>query len=428
VHGCAAPAAAPPGRRDGRPRLEVADIFRAHGEVHRKTHSLGDVERRVMRDIETCRTKVLGGHLDVCDSCGHAEPAYNSCRNRHCPKCQPLKQAMWVASRMERVLPVRHFHVVFTVPDEMKPLALRNKVRFFEILFRAASATLLALGADPDRLGALLGITAVLHTWTRELLFHPHLHCIVTGGGISPDGSRFISVKGDGDFLFPVKVIAALFRGKLLAALCRARARGQLDFDGGCADLAGPAAFARWKNALYKKDWVVYCKPPFGGAEQVFKYLGRYTHRVGISNQRLISMDDRGVTFGTKGGQIATLAPDEFIRRFLLHVLPRGFVKIRHFGLLAPSNITTKLAVARRLLTPAPDPKLPLPGAPVIAALVALAAATGEPTPTPNWRDLFQRLTGIDLGRCRVCRTGNVVRHPLPADWTPPPPAVLDTS
>jgi len=384
-----------------------------------------------MRDIVSCRTAVLGGHLDVCDACHDARPAYNSCRNRHCPKCQCLRQAMWVAKRMGRVLPVHHFHVVFTVPDELKPLALRNRARFFEILIAAASRTLLQLGADPDRVGALLGITVVLHSWTRALDFHPHVHCIVTGGGLSPDGTRWIFAKGDGRFLFPVDVISALFRGKLLAALTRARVRGQLDFDGACADLAQPAAFARWKDELYRKHWNVYCKPPFGGAEQVFKYLGRYTHRVGISNQRLISMHERGVTFATKDGDTVTLAPDEFIRRFLLHVLPRGFVKIRHFGLLAPGNVNGKLAVARRLLAPAPDPKAPLAAVPAIAALVTLAADAGEPPPVPAWRDLFLNLTGIDLGRCRVCGRGNVVRHPLPTNWSHPPasaPAVLDTS
>jgi len=384
-----------------------------------------------MRDIVSCRTAVLGGHLDVCDACGDARPAYNSCRNRHCPKCQCLRQAIWVAKRMERVLPTHHFHVVFTVPEEIKPLALRNKVRFFEILFWAASRTLLQLGLDPDRLGALLGITAILHTWSREIGFHPHLHCIVTGGGLSPDGTRFIAADGDGDYLFPVDVIGALFRGKLMAALTRARERGQLDFGGPCADLAQPAAFAKWKDDLYRKHWNVYCKPPFGGAEHVFKYLGRYTHRVGISNQRLRTIDERGVTFATKNGDTVTLAPDEFIRRFLLHVLPRGFVKIRHFGLLAPANVNTKLAVARRLLTPAPNPKAPLAAVPAIAALIALAADAGEPPPAPVWRDLFFKLTGIDLGRCRVCGRGNIVRHPLPLPLSQSPvpaPAVLDTS
>lgn len=417
--------------RERRPRLEVADIFRSHGEAYRNSHALGDLDRRVMRHIETCRTAVLGGHLDVCDACGHTEISYNSCRDRHCPKCQCLRQAKWVADRMERVLPTHHFHVVFTVPEELRPLALRNRVRFFEILFAAASRTLLQLGRDGKRLGGLLGVTAVLHTWTRKLAFHPHLHCIVTGGGLAADGTRWVAARGRGRYLFPVAVMKRLFRGKLLAALTRARERGQLDFDGPCADLAEPAAFARLKSDLAHKDWIVYCKPPFGGAEQVFKYIGRYTHRVGISNQRLIAMDERGVTFATKGGEHTTLAPDEFIRRFLLHVLPRGLVKIRHFGLLAPSNVNTKLAAARRLLAPAPEPTPPLAAAPAIAALVALAANAGEPPPPPAWRDLLLEITGIDLGRCRVCGRGNMIRHPLPvpsAAAAISPPAVLDTS
>jgi hypothetical protein len=332
---------------------------------------------------------------------------------------------------MERVLPTHHFHVVFTVPQELKPLALRNRVRFFDILFDAASRTLLELGHDPKRLGALLGITAVLHTWTRSLTFHPHLHCIVTGGGLAPDGTRWIDADGRGRYLFPVKVMARLFRGKLLAALSRARDRGHLVFDGACASLADPAAFARLKNDLFNKDWVVYCKPPFGGAEHVFKYLGRYTHRVGISNQRLIAVDERGVTFATKGSQTATLAPQEFIRRFLLHVLPSGFVKIRHFGMLSPGNVNTKLAAARRLLQPPPDAgRGSLAAVPALTALVALAHDTGEPPPAPAWRDLLLQLTGIDLARCPVCRRGTLVRHPLPTGFTPTPrpPAILDTS
>lgn len=377
-----------------------------------------------MRDIETCRTAVLGGHVDVCTSCDHAEISYNSCRNRHCPKCQCLRQAKWVAQRMERVLPTHHFHVVFTVPQELKPLARRNRVRFFELLFDAASRTLLELGRDPDRLGGTLGITAVLHTWTRKLEFHPHLHCIVTGGALSPDGTRWISAHGHGRYLFPIAVIKRLFRGKLIAALTRARERGQLDFDGECAHLAHPTAFARLKTALVHKDWVVYCKPPFGGAQQVFKYLGRYTHRVGISNQRLIAADDRGITFATKNGGTATLAPQEFIRRFLLHVLPSGFVKIRHFGLLAAGNVNGKLALARRLLTPEPVATIPLAAVPVLGTVVALTAPA-------DCRDLFANITAIDLRRCPRCKVGLIVRHPLShyGAWPPPsPPAVLDTS
>jgi hypothetical protein len=434
VHACAAPFPAPPGQ-ERRPRFEVADIFRAHGEVYRQSHAIGDLDRRVMRDIQTCRTAVLGGHLDVCDTCGDARPAYNSCRNRHCPKCLCLRQAKWVAERMERVLPTHHFHVVFTVPQELKPLALRNRVRFFDLLFAAASATLLQLGHDPNRLGGLLGVTAVLHTWTRALTFHPHLHCVVTGGALGPDGTRWVAAPGRGRYLFPVKVIAALFRGKLLAGLRRARERGHLDFDGSCAHLADPAAFARLLHDLSTKPWVVYCKPPFAGAEHVFSYLGRYTHRVAISNQRLIAVDDRGVTFRTRGEGTATLAPQEFIRRFLLHVLPRGFVKIRHFGLLAPANVNTKLAAARRLLEPQPladAPPAPPAAAPAITALVTLAANAGEPAPIPPWRELFLRLTGIDLARCRVCGQGTVIRRPLPVPSplfpSPSTPAVLDSS
>jgi hypothetical protein len=362
-----------------------------------------------MHHIETCRTAVLGGHVDACHNCGHREISYNSCRDRHCPKCQCLRQARWVTQRMERVLPTHHFHAVFTVPQELKPLALHNRVRFFELLFAAASRTLLALGRDPRRLGGLLGITAVLHTWSRSLDFHPHLHCIVTGGGLALDGRRWVAAPGRGRFLFPVKVMATLFRAKLLVALARAHRRGELQFAGSCAHLADPAAFARLKDDLYRKPWVVYCKPPFGGATQVFRYLGRYTHRVGISNQRLIAIGPRGVTFATKNGQHITLPPDEFIRRFLLHVLPAGFVKIRHYGLLAASRVHHQLAVARRLLEPARDTE-----------------ASSDPPVLTTWRDLFRDLTGVDLTRCPVCGLRTVVRLSLTiASLDPPPP---DTS
>jgi hypothetical protein len=316
---------------------------------------------------------------------------------------------------MERVLATHHFHVVFTIPHELKPLALSNRPRFFEIFFAAASRTLLALGRDPRRLGGLLGVTAVLHTWTRTLAFHPHLHCIVTGGGLAPDGTRWVAARGRGRFLFPVTVVARLFRGKLLAALSRARQRGELRFAGPCAHLADPAAFTRLKHHLYGKPWVVYCKPPFGGAQQVFHYLGRYTHRVGISNQRLIAMDQRGVTFATKNGERTTLAPDEFIRRFLLHLLPAGFVKIRHYGLLAASRVHRQLAEARRLLEPARDRE----------PTTSPAAGSNHPALT-TWRDRFRDLTGVDLTRCRACGRATVIRHPLPiASLHPPPP---DTS
>lgn len=360
-----------------------------------------------MRDITNCRTAALGGHVDLCDSCGDVRVSYNSCRNRHCPKCQSLRQAKWVAQRMARVLPVRHFHVVFTVPQELKPLALRNRARFFKLLFEAASRTLLDLGHDPKRLGGLLGITAVLHTWTRSLAFHPHLHCIVTGGGLSPDGTRWVPAPHRrGRYLFPVEVMKALFRGKLLAALDQAYERGELEWD------AGPASFEKLRDQLYRKDWCVYCKPPFGGAKQVFSYLGRYTHRVGISNQRLISMDQHGVTFFTKHGATDTLDPQEFIRRFLLHVLPRGFVKIRHFGLLAPSNVNTRLQAARRLLLPEPA-SASTPGAISVPTTLPGADHGSEQPAAATWRDILFNLTGIDLTRCRACGQRTLFRYVL---------------
>jgi hypothetical protein len=319
---------------------------------------------------------------------------------------------MWIAARQERVLSTHHFHVVFTVPAELKPLARRNPVRIYDILFSAAAQTLLQLGADPKHLGGLLGVTAVLHTWTRALEFHPHIHCIVTGGGLAPDGERWLSVAPD--FLFPVRVMARLFRGKVLDAITRAYDRGQLHLDGPAAHLADAATFARCKDALWRTDWVVYAKRPFGDADQVFRYLGRYTHRVGISNQRLVSAGDNAVVFRTKGAATCTVAPQEFIRRFLLHVLPRGFVKIRHFGLLAPGNVTTKLAAARRALAPAAAP------APFATVAEIVADAAGDPPAVPPpWRDLFRRLTGIDLSRCRTCGVGEIVARPLPP--TPPP-------
>ncbi len=277
------------------PRLEFADIVRAHGEAFARGRVLRPEQRAALRAIAQCRTAVLGGHLDVCTACGLERPSYNSCRNRHCPKCQSLAQARWVDSRLERILPIHYFHVVFTLPAELRALAKRSREAVFDMLFASASATLLALARDPKRLGAELGVTMVLHTWTRELLFHPHVHAIVTGGGLSDDGTRFVRARRR--FLFPVRVMGALFRGKMLAALERAHAHGQIDL--GNIDI----------RALHRKPWVVYAKRPFGGPDQVIRYLGRYTHRVGISNQRLVSWDDRGVTFRTKDGKSVTVSP-----------------------------------------------------------------------------------------------------------------------
>lgn len=359
-----------------------------------RAHALSPDQHEVLRAIARCRTSVLGGHVDVCDACGHAAIAYNSCRNRHCPKCQALSQARWLAQRMERVLPTHAFHVVFTLPSELRGLVMVNRKKLFDLLFASAAEALLELGRNPRWLGATLGITSVLHTWTRDLQFHPHVHCIVTGGGLSLDGERWIATRPD--FLFPVRVLGALFRGKFLAGLVRLYERAELQFDGPAAKLADPASFARVRDKLYRSRWIVYAKPPFGGPAQVFRYLGRYTHRVGLSNRRLVSLDERGVTFRTRGDQLATLPPHEFLRRFLLHVLPKGFVKIRHHGLMAASNVTSRLAVARRLLDNAAPPSLP-----------DTASAPRD------FRELLLALTGVDLRRCPRCGELAIRRHPL---------------
>jgi hypothetical protein len=308
---------------------------------------------------------------------------------------------------MQRVLPTHAFHVVFTLPSELHGLVMVNRDKLFDMLFASAAEALLELGRDPRWLGAELGITSVLHTWTRDLRFHPHVHCIVTGGGLWPDGERWIATRPD--FLFPVRVLGALFRGKFLARLVRLRDRGELRLDGPASALADPARFARVRDKLYRSRWVVYAKPPFGGPEQVFRYLGRYTHRVGLSNRRLVSLDARGVTFRTRGDQTETLAPNEFLRRFLLHVLPKGFVKIRHHGLMAASNVNTRLAIARRLLECAPP------------------RVAGDTTSTPrDFRELLLALTGVDLRRCPRCGAAAMRRLPLASAATDPIPP--DTS
>jgi len=374
--------------------VEVADIFRTHGEVYRRGHVLSPDQQKVMRAVEACRTEVLGGHLDVCDRCGHSRPSYNSCRNRHCPKCQSLVGARWVEERMERLLPIHYFHVVFTVPASLRPVFRRNQRAMYKLLFDAASKTLLTLGDDEKRLGAELGLTAVLHTWTRELEYHPHLHCIVTGGGLSPDGATWVSARRK--YLFPVKVLSRLFRGIFLDGLARAVKAGEIRVDG--------INVSALVDSLYQIDWVVYAKRPFGGPEHVLKYLGRYTHRVGISNQRLQSLDDNGVTFATKNGRTITLAPAEFIRRFLLHVLPPGFVKIRHYGLWAAGNVSTRLAAARALLPSDPPPPEP----------TDIEHLAGE----IEWQVRLLRLTGIDITRCPRCGEGRMIPEPFEVPHT----------
>lgn len=310
---------------------------------------------------------------------------------------------------MERVLPTHAFHVVFTIPSELHGLAMVNREEIFALLFAAAADALLELGRDRRWLGAQLGITSVLHTWTRDLRFHPHVHCIVSGGGLSLDGKRWIAAPPD--FLFPVRVLGALFRGKFLARLAVLHKDGALRLDGPAAALADPARFARVRDKLYRTRWVVYAKRPFGGPEQVFKYLGRYTHRVGLSNRRLVSLDERGVTLRTHGDKTVTLAPDEFLRRFVFHVLPKGFVKIRHHGLMAASNVTTRLLAARRLL----EREIPMP---------PLAVPR---TPT-DFRELLLALTGLDLRECPRCGQLAMRRHPLPQNDLHLGPVPPDTS
>lgn len=405
-HGACTAAAQPK-----RPQFEVADVFRAHGEAYRHSHALSGDQLKVMRAIEACRTEVLGGHLDVCPDCGLLRPSYNSCRNRHCPKCQSLTQARWIEQRIERVLPVHHFHVVFTLPSELRSLVRCNRTRLFGLLFAAASQTLLELGDDPRYLGARLGLTAVLHTWTRELLFHPHLHCIVTGGGLSPSTRTWLPLGRR--FLFPVKVMGALFRGKFLAALRKLYLDGQLDLAGRAARLLDPDAFARLLDKLYRTDWVVYAKRPFAGAEHVFRYLGRYTHRVAISNQRIQCIDEHGVRFATKGGRCVTVPHQAFIARFLDHVLPAGFTKMRHFGLYASGNVNTKLEHARTLL----DPPAQRPAA---------ANSDAAPQPIP-WNELVFILTGTDPLQCPRCGA-RLTRIRVPSSPARPGPPPLDTS
>jgi len=382
-----------------RPLLEVADILRAHGEAYTARHPVSALQAAVLRRLVTCRTAALGGHVDACGRCGYTRVSYNSCRDRHCPKCQGVKRAQWLERRLERLLPVEHFHVVFTLPAALHPLVLYHPRRLYDLLFQAASQTLLTLAADRQRLGAQIGITALLHTWGQNLLFHPHLHCVVTGGGLSPDGSCWIAARPG--YLLPVKVLARLFRGKFLAGVKQAYHAGQLTLGGSVASLADPEVFRRWLDTLYRQHWVVYAKRPFGGAQQVFRYLGRYSHRVAIANSRLLALENGQVLFRWKDyaddqrTKVMRLTANEFIRRFLLHVLPKRFVRIRHYGLLAGRNVASQLARCRQLL-----------GVPDV-----------QPPVERTWLDRLREWTGQDLSCCPQCQ-GPLTRQPLEATTT----------
>jgi hypothetical protein len=348
-----------------RPTLEVADIIRVAGDsfIERNGAHLAWPQLKVLRAIRNCRTAALGGHLDRCSRCGHQAISYNSCRNRHCPKCQTNARELWLAKRTEDLLEVPYFHVVFTLPHDLSALALQNKKVFYDLLFRASAETLIEVAADPKHLGAQIGFLGVLHTWGQNLQHHPHVHCVIPAGGIAPDSSRWIHPPAG--FFLPVRVLSKVFRGKFVAGLKRLFRKRALSFHGSLESLADRKSFHRFLRQIFRHDWVVYAKRPFGGPEHVLQYLARYTHRVAISNHRLIGFKDGKVTFRwkdyTRGNKkrMMTVSADEFLRRFLLHVLPRGFVRIRHFGFLTNRNRAALVPFCRQLLVEAPRARSP---------------------------------------------------------------------
>ncbi len=380
--------------------LEVADIFRAFGPAYREAHELPLRHLRAMRAIEICRTAELSGHLDQCDHCGTVRISYNSCRNRHCPKCQCLEKERWLEAREKDLLPTAYFHVVFTHPEGLRPLALRNQKVVYSLLFKAVSETLSELARDSKHLGAEIGVMAILHTWSQTLIDHPHLHCLVTGGGLSLDGKRWLRSKKD--FFIPVKVLSSLFRGKFLDGLKRAYEAGELRFPGQIEELKEASAFKRFLTNLYHQAWVVYCKPPLKHPEKVVDYLGRYTHRVAPSNDRLVKLEGNEVTFRWRDSadhgkiKLLTLEALEFIRRFLLHILPSQFVKIRYYGILSHRSRKGKLLRCKRLLG-------------------MLIPEQSKEVLKETWQDLLTRITGIDPRVCPYCGKGKMIqRETLP--------------
>jgi Putative transposase/Transposase zinc-binding domain len=345
-----------------RPPLEVADIIRAAGDafIERNRHWLGWKHVKVLLAIARCRTAALGGHLDECTRCGHRAISFNSCRNRHCPKCQTAARERWIAARQRELLPTHYLHVVFTLPRHLAPLVLQNKKVIYDLLFRTSAETLLEVARNPEHLGAEIGFFSVLHTWSQQLNIHPHVHCVVPAGGLSPDHSRWIHAREN--YFLPKKVLRKVFRGKFVSALKRAFQNGQLNFHADLKLLANPKTFAAWLRPLFREKWVVYLKPPFGGPAYVLQYLGRYTHRVAISNHRLVSFADGQVTFRWRDSahgnkqKLLPLSVNEFLTRFLLHILPQGFVRIRHFGFLANRRRSTFLPRCFQLLGATPEP------------------------------------------------------------------------
>jgi len=393
-----------------RPKLEVADIFRRYGEAYRQQHgaSLSTAQRRVMTAIEVCRTAALGGHLEHCDNCSYERNAYDSCRDRHCPKCQSLARAEWVEKRKAEILPTPYFHVVFTLPEPIAAIAYQNKDLVYGILFRATAETLSTIATDPEHLGAEIGFFAVLHSWGQSLLFHPHLHCVVPGGGIAPDGSRWISCRPR--FFLPVRVLSCLFRRLFLTYLEEAFDAGKLKFFCSLEALRDPEVFLRHLDSVRNVKWVVYAKAPFAGPQQVVDYVGRYTHRVAISNHRIVDIEDGQVKFNWRDyrdnnqQKIMTLSAEEFIRRFLLHVLPSGFHRIRYYGFLGNRYRKEKLQHCRQLLGMPPTN----PG-------------SSQPQPCQDYRDRYEKLTGHSLRECPVCHHGRMITVKLLAKGRSPP-------
>jgi hypothetical protein len=399
-----------------RPTPNVADVFRRYGDTYRDQAgaSLSTAQQRVMRAIERCRTAALGGHVEQCDGCGHTRVWYNSCRDRHCPQCQSLARAEWIRDREAEILHVPYFHVVFTVPDEVAVIAYQNKAVVYDILFRAAAETLRTIAADPTHLGADIGFFAVLHTWGQTLIFHPHLHCVVPGGGLSPDGTQWVSCRPR--FFLPVRVLSRFFRRVFLRYLEEAFDANALQFFTSLEALRARQAFVEHLAPARQAEWVVYAKPPFAGPQQVLDYVGRYTHRVAISNARLLDMDEEQVRFQYKDyrdtdhpQKTMTLPADEFIRRFLLHVLPARFHRIRYYGLLGNRHRKERLAHCRQLLG------------------TASPANSSASTSPPDYRDRYEALTGISLRTCPRCRDGQmrIVEHLARACWGS---AITDTS
>ena len=380
--------------------FEVADIFRQHGTAYRSSHRLPRNHLRVMHAIELCRTSVLGGHKDKCDNCGHLEISYNSCRNRHCPKCQTLAKEKWIEARSDDLLPIEYFHVVFTIPSELNPLVSLNRKVMYDLLFRSVSETLVKLSNDPKHLGARIGAICILHTWGQSLMDHPHIHCIVTGGGLSSDGNRWVSCRKG--FFLPVRVLSTLFSGKFLDYLKHCFKNGVLVFDGTIRHLKVPGNFNLFRKQLHEKKWVVYCQKPFCNNEKLINYPGNYTHRVAISNNRIMNHQSDKVSFSYKDYKTAgirkqiSINADEFIRRFLQHVLPLNFYKIRYFGFMSMCNIKSKLANCFELI----DRVSFLPSLQGLNAL-----------------EVCCKILGKDLFSCPKCKSGKLKSHIIPITY-----------